>query len=168
MGTAPYGAQAKLDDHTHELTSQSRLFFAAGPRSTFVRLKLLRPRCKVFFLINRLRLIRCCAAAYTARVFSSSRACCCLASGVVSRVKVGSCGGAPGRRQTLRTTALRWCSSEPKLCAGVPSSSVLLDTLRTALGERLAGATGSRCALAACCSSAKSSGRQACIMCNFT
>ena len=57
-------------------------------------------------------------------------------------------GRGVGVRQVLRTMVASSASKVEKLCAGVPSSSVWRATLANAFLERLAGATGSRVALA--------------------
>src|ERR1019366_6439412 len=98
----------------------------------------------------------------------SSSARCCLGLGEVRTSKVGASGLAWGMRQALRTMVASSSSRVRKLCAGVPSSSVWLATLASAALERLAGATGSRVALACWSQSANISSRQASRMCHST
>jgi len=73
---------------------------------------------------------------------------CCLAEGVVRMSKLGASAAARGVRQVLRTRVARSAIKVEKLCTGVPSSRMCWETLASAVSERVAGATGSRVALA--------------------
>ena len=85
---------------------------------------------------------------YTRMVSSKARARACFGFGVVVIRKVGSEGSAPGRRHVFRTMPPSSSNSVRKLCAGVPSPSVCVATLRNAFPDLFASATGSRFALA--------------------
>ena len=68
---------------------------------------------------------------------------------MVRMSKVGTLAGVlRGVRQVLRATVASSFINVAKLCAGVPSGSMWLETLCCAAAERVAGATGSRVALA--------------------
>ena len=107
-------------------------------------------------------------AVYTAICRISAKARCCGAVGVVTTSKVGASGPADGVRQVLRTMVARSASKVAKLCAGVPSGSVWRLALVYAAAERVAGATGSRVALAPWSGSANISSRHASRMCHST
>ena len=97
-----------------------------------------------------------------------SMARCCWALAVVVIWKVASLRVSFAAWQVLRTMLAKSASKVAKLCAGVPSSSVREATFHCAAGERCAGATGSRVALASVSVSANSNARQASFMCHST
>ena len=66
-------------------------------------------------------------AAYNLIFWSSSRAWCCFAVGLVMTWKVGASGATWGVRLVLRTMPARSASRVEKLCAGVPSPSLVGD-----------------------------------------
>ena len=82
--------------------------------------------------------------------------------------KMGAPSPARGVRQVLRTTDESFYSRVVKLCAGVPSSTLRVVALRSALAERLAGATGSRVTLSWILVSANNSSRQTSRRCHWT
>jgi hypothetical protein len=87
---------------------------------------------------------------------------------VVVTSKVGACAPAFGARQVLRTMVASSAIKVAKLCAGVPSMSACVAALACAAADRVAGATGSRVALAWVSVSASINSRHASRRCHST
>jgi len=95
-------------------------------------------------------------------------ACCCFEFAVVRISKVGVFSVAIGVRQVLRAMVASSAIRVAKLCTGVSSSRMWRATLVKATLDRVAGATGSRTALACWSVSANISSRQASRICHST